>query len=120
MERRLDQAALAHMKTAFAGQQAIAQQHPGALQHAALGEVALIGNQDVANEVRMIYEIDVLIGEPEIGQVAILPCNSWEELNGLRAEGRQIAYYWKISGTSRFLRRQLHCITSQAGWFSES
>jgi len=92
MECGLNQPALAYVKTSFAGQQAIAQQHAGALQHAALGEVALIGDQDFANQVRMIYEIDVLIGEPEKRNVAILACNSCEELKGLRTERRQIAY----------------------------
>jgi hypothetical protein len=66
MERGLHQPPLAYVKTAFTSEQAIAQQHAGALQHAALSEVALIGDQDFANQVRMIYEIHILIGEPEI------------------------------------------------------
>ena len=47
VERRLHQPPLSQMRRAFAGQQPFAEQPLGALQRAALGEVAVVGDEDV-------------------------------------------------------------------------
>ena len=49
MKRRLHQPALPQVHRAFAGQQPLAEQPLRALEAAALGEVALVGDEDVAD-----------------------------------------------------------------------
>ena len=62
MKGGLHQAALAQMELAFAGEQSFAQQDLGALQHAALDEVALAGDQDVLDEFGVVEEEGVHAG----------------------------------------------------------
>ncbi|MGD1098206.1 MAG: hypothetical protein ABSB35_40250 [Bryobacteraceae bacterium] len=71
MKRGLDETALPRMKLAFAGEQPIAQQHAGAYQHAALGEVSLMSDEHVFNRIRMAERVKVLRTEPEMDQVAV-------------------------------------------------
>ncbi len=71
MKSGLDQAALAQMELAFAGQQALAEQYPGALQGAALGEIGLIRYQNVPHEIGMVDQIGVIRAQPEIREIAV-------------------------------------------------
>ena len=91
MERRLDQAALAAVMLAFAGEKSVAQQHAGALQHAALLELVLVGDQDVADGVGMAHVIDVLAAQRKIDDVAVLAGQFFEKPGGILAKFGQNA-----------------------------
>lgn len=67
MEAGLHEAPLLRVMLAFAGEQAFAEQNFGALEGAAFGEVPLIGDQNVADEVGVVEQIRVLRAETEIG-----------------------------------------------------
>ena len=86
MERGLDQAALAAMMLAFAGEKSVAQQHAGALQHAALLELVLVGDQNVADRVGMSYVINVLAAQRNIDHIAILAGHVFEKPGRVFAE----------------------------------
>ena len=86
MERGLDQAALARVKLAFAGEQAFAEQNLGAFEDAALDEVGLMGDEDVADPVGMGDFIHRLGAELEVDQIAVGALGSLEELGGFAAE----------------------------------
>ena len=91
MERGLDQAALAAMMLAFAGEKSVAQQHAGALQHAALLELVLMGDQNVADRVGMADVIDVLAAQRNVDDVAVLARHFFEKPGRVFAELRQNA-----------------------------
>src|SRR4029078_6956674 len=86
MKRRLHQAALAAVMRAFAGQEPIAQQHAGALQHAAFFELVLMGDQHVADGVGMGQVIDALATQREIDDVAVLAGHFFEKRGRVFAE----------------------------------
>ena len=71
VEGRLHQAALAQVHRAFAGQQPLAEQPLAALEAAALGEVAVVGDEDVANQPRLVDEEQLLAGHPVGADVAV-------------------------------------------------
>ena len=60
------------MKFVFTGQQSFAQQTLRALQREALVKALVVGDQNVFDVIRMIYEKRFLRAEAKIGNVAIL------------------------------------------------
>ena len=74
------------MMLAFAGEKSVAQQHAGALQHAALLELVLVGDQNVADRVGMAQVVDVLAAQRKIDDVAVLARHLFEKLGRVLAE----------------------------------
>ncbi len=71
MKRRLHQPALPQVRRAFAGQQALAEQTPRALETASLQEIALVGDQHVFDEMRMIEQEQMLARHVHVRDVAV-------------------------------------------------
>jgi hypothetical protein len=84
MECALRKTTLAEVEIAFAGEETLAQHLLGSDQCAALGEILLIGYEDIANEIRMIEQIDALVADLEEHDVAVFP-------RGLHKKGQAAA-----------------------------
>ncbi len=80
VERRLQQPPLTQVRRALARKESLAQQSFGPLQAPALGEVLLMRDQDIADVLRVIDEVDALATHPEIDDVAVLARDSRKEL----------------------------------------
>jgi hypothetical protein len=72
MKCRLHKAPLAKMMLAFAGQEPFAEQDLGPLERAAFCEICLLHNQDLAYQIGMRDEIDILAAETKVNQIAVL------------------------------------------------
>ena len=72
MKGRLRQAPLPEMKFAFAGEKSLAQHLLRAYERATLGEVLLIRDEHVADQIRMIEQVDALVTDFEEHDVAVL------------------------------------------------
>ena len=72
MKSGLYQAALAAMEIVFAGQQAVAEQHTRALEHPALGEIRLVGDEHVLDPVRVIQQVGVVMNEAKTCNIAAI------------------------------------------------
>ena len=68
---RLHQAPLPQVDRAFAGQQTLAEQPLAALEAAALGEVPVVRDEHVANQLRLVDEEQLLAGHPVGADVAV-------------------------------------------------
>src|SRR5450631_1148939 len=92
MKSGLYQAALAPMKLAFAGEQAFAEQNFGTLQETALGEVGLMGDQDVFDPVGVADQKDVHWSQAILHDVAKLACGFPEKFRRVASEPREHAH----------------------------
>jgi hypothetical protein len=81
VKRRLSKPSLASMKLSFAGQQALAEELLCQLQAPALCEVAVVSDENVAYEVRMVEEVKLLWPELEQNDVAVIACKTVQEAN---------------------------------------
>jgi hypothetical protein len=97
------------VKLAVAGQQSLPEQHLGALEHPALGEIGLVGDQDVADPIGMAHQVGVLPGELHVGQVAV-GARDFEQVTGrVLAEARQdTEQHVRVFGTRRASKRDGH------------
>lgn len=71
MKGGLRQTTLSQMKFTLAGEESFAEHFLGALQRSAFGEVLLVGYEDIADEIRMIEQINPLVADLEEDDVAI-------------------------------------------------
>src|SRR5580658_6340126 len=92
------------MKLAFAREQTFAQQYFGALEKAALDELALLRDQYFADQIGMVEQVNVQPSRSEIGQVAVLAGDPHEELDRFGAKRDEIANHGQISRAPRFRR----------------
>jgi hypothetical protein len=79
MKGRLDQAALAAMKFAFAGEQAFAEQNFSAFQKAALGEIGLMGDQNVLDPIGIADQVDILRAKAEMDEFTMVAGGGFEK-----------------------------------------
>jgi hypothetical protein len=70
MKSRLSEAALTAVEFAFAREQTFAQEPLGHLKPSTLDEVAAVGDQNIAYEVGMVYEVDCARTQVESNYVA--------------------------------------------------
>lgn len=91
MKDGLDEAALAQMKRAFAGQQPFPQEGFRRLQAATLHEAARIRHQHVLHIVGMIEKIHVLAAHLEMDDVAIAFGQPEENTGRITPQGEQEA-----------------------------
>ncbi len=89
------------MKFAFAGQQSFAEQHFGAFEKTALGEVGLMGDQDIFDPFGIADQIDVLRAQAKMDQVAMIAGQALQELGRIFAELRQDTEYGKSFAQGR-------------------
>jgi len=106
MKRGLDQPALAAMMLTFTGEKTVAEQYTRALQHAALLELVLMGDQNLTDRVGMADAIDVLAAQRNVHDVAVLPGHRFEKASGIFAELGQNA-----DEEMAFRPRRLHSAT---------
>ena len=85
MKRRLHQPALPEMNRALAGQQAVAEQPLAALEAAALGEVPVVGDEDVFHLLRVADEEQLLAAHAVVDDVAVLARDAREEVERIPA-----------------------------------
>src|SRR6476646_7170294 len=71
MKSRLRQPPLPQMEFPFAGKQTLAEHFLGADKGTALGEVLLVGDENVADQIRVIEEVNPLVTDPEEHDVAV-------------------------------------------------
>ena len=83
MERRLRHLALRPVLRIFAGDHALAQQHPGALYRAFFDEVVVLHYQHFANVFRMIQEHDVVPADFVVRDVAVFFCEVLKQEDGI-------------------------------------
>ena len=86
MEGGLHEASLAQVGFPLAGQQAFPEKLFDPFQTAAFGEVLVLGDQHLADEVGMVDEEDVFPAEPQIDHVAIFPGDLLQLPQGIPAE----------------------------------
>src|SRR5262249_31319867 len=79
MECRLREPTLAAMELALAGEESVAQQNAGPFEHPALGEVGLVGDQDVLDPVGMIEQVRILGTQAELNDVTMQASRVLEE-----------------------------------------
>ena len=89
MESRLDQAALAAMKLAFTGEQTFSEQDLRAFQKTALGEICLIGDQDVFDPIRIADEVNILRAQTVMHQIAMIACEALQKLRRIFTKLRE-------------------------------
>src|SRR5580698_7733461 len=91
MESRLDQAALAAMKLAFTGEQTFSEQDLRAFQKTALGEICLIGDQDVFDPIGLGDQVHVLGAQTKMNQVAVIAREALQKLRCIPPKLREHA-----------------------------
>src|ERR1700722_8364390 len=85
------------MKLAFARQQSFAEQHFGAFEKTALGEVGLIGDQDIFDPFGIADQVDVLRAQTKMDEIAMIAGEALQELGRILTELGKYAEYWKSS-----------------------
>src|SRR5207244_11823446 len=73
VKRRLHEAPLCEMQRALAGQQTAAEQTSGPFETAPFQEIALVGNQDIFDELWMVEQEQMLGRRVDVGDVAVAP-----------------------------------------------
>ena len=79
MKRRLNDAALPLVVGTVAGQQPVSQQLAGPLERAALGELRLVDDEDLADVIGMVDEERALAAHPEERNIAVVTGETAEE-----------------------------------------
>jgi hypothetical protein len=72
MKRRLSQSPLSQMELIFAGKQPISEQTARALETATLVEILLVGDEDIADQIGVVEQIEMLRPDPVVGDVAVI------------------------------------------------
>ena len=85
----LNQTPLAEVKFSFAGQEPLAEQHLGSLEHPAFYEVAVVSDQDILNEVGPVQQVHMLPADLEIGDVTVLARDVEEKIGRATPELRE-------------------------------
>jgi hypothetical protein len=71
MKYRLHQAALAQVHRTFTRQQPLTEETPGALEAAPLQKIALVGDQDISDEARMVQQKQMLARHVHVRHIAV-------------------------------------------------
>jgi hypothetical protein len=103
------------VEIALAGEQSLAQQYFRALQNAAFDEITMSIHQDILNEVRPVQQIDVLLTQVDVCDVAIVTRYVEQELCRPATELKEGSDYWTALRTRRSAERlggNHRCITS--------
>src|SRR5262249_14356082 len=101
MEGRLGQLPLTAVEIVFARQQPLAQKALCHLEPAALMEYAAVGNQNVADIVGMVDQVDALAAELEWNYITIVSGQTHQEAKRVPAKRNQQAAGKPLHGTGR-------------------
>jgi hypothetical protein len=96
VESGLREAPLAEMEVTLVRQQAVSEDEPRALERAPLQEVFLVGDQDIADEIRMIEEDEWLAADSKAADVAVFGGALGEDAEGVTVKAEK-----EVAGESR-------------------
>jgi hypothetical protein len=85
VKSRLHQAPLPQVECAFAGQQTLAEQAFAPFESSALGEIPVVRDEHIANQLRLVDEEQLFAGHPVRRDVAVRACELREEVERVRA-----------------------------------